>query len=182
MHVSFGSPQHNCMVFRRVASVPLKVPGMCQLVLGWSSWEDGGGQSRANVRVCLWCAFITLMAVSFLSLPLSLSLSPPHAAAGTRWAHSPLRPLSAKAGFLQLRLFVCVFFSFSSLHVSACWFHCQPHTHHPRWRGPSPRPAKGSPGIQQLPADAAGPSLQCSSSRVLDSGPAGAWCVGKWCP
>lgn len=74
MHVSFGSPQHNCMVFRRVASVPLKVPGMCQLVLGWSSWEDGGGQSRANVRVCLWCAFITLMAVSFLSLPLSLSL------------------------------------------------------------------------------------------------------------
>lgn len=76
MHVSFGSPQHSCMVFRHVASVPLKMPGMCQPVLGWSSWEDGGNQSRANVRVCLLCAFITLMAVSFLSLPsLSLFLS-----------------------------------------------------------------------------------------------------------
>jgi len=116
VHVSFGSPQHNCMVFRRVASVPLRMPGMHQPVLGWSSREDGGSQSRANVRVCLLCAFITLMAVSFLSLP-PLSLSPPHAAAGTRWVHSPLRPLSAKAGFLQLRLFVCVFFLFP-LYVS----------------------------------------------------------------
>lgn len=91
------------------------MPGIRQAVLGWSSWEDGGSQNRANVRICLLCAFITLMAVSFLSLP--LSLSPPHAAAGTRWAHSPLRPLSAKAGFLQLRLFVCVFFLFP-LYVS----------------------------------------------------------------
>lgn len=159
MHVSFGSPQHNCMVFRRVASVPLKVPGMCQLVLGWSSWEDGGGQSRANVRVCLWCAFITLMAVSFLSLPLSLSLSPPHAAAGTRWAHSPLRPLSAKAGFLQLRLFVCVFFFFLlftcfSLLVSLS----APHTPS-QMEGPQP---SSSQGLAWYPAAA----RRCSRSQL----------------
>lgn len=64
-----------------------------------------GYQSGANI--CVLCAFITLMAVSFFSF--SLSLSPSYAAAGTRWVRSPLRPLSVKAGFLQLRLLVFVF-------------------------------------------------------------------------
>lgn len=181
MHESFGSSQHNCMVFRRVASVPLKMPGICQLVLGGSSWEDGASQSRANVRVCLLCAFITLMAVSFLSLPLSFSFSSPCC----RW-HT-LGTLTSQASLSQSWIFavasfrLCVF-PFSSLHVSACWFHCQSHIHHLRWRGPSPRPAKGSPGIQQLPADAAGPSLQGSILRAFDTEPVGAWHVGKWCP
>lgn len=181
MHMSFGSPQHNCMVFRRVASVPLKRPGLCQPVLGWSSWEDGGSQRRANVRVCLLCAFITLMAVSFLSLSLFLSFSFPCCRWHTLGALTSQASLSQSWIFAVASFRLCVL-SFSSLHVSACWFHCQSHIHHPRWRGPSPRPAKGSPGIQQLPADAAGPSLQCSILRVFDSEPAGAWRAGKWCP
>lgn len=181
MHESFGSSQHNCMVFRHVASVPLKMPGMCQLVLGWSSWEDRGSQGRADVRVCLLCAFITLMAVSFLSLPLSFSFSSPCCRWHTLGALTSQASLSQSWIFAVASFRLCVF-PFSSLHVSACWSHCQSHTHHPRWRGPSRRPAKGSPGIQQLPADAAGPSLQGSILREFDSEPAGAWHVGKWCP
>lgn len=103
------------MVFRHVASVPLKMPGVCQPVLGWSSWGDGGSQSRASVRVCLLCAFITLMAVSFLSLPLSLSFS----FSSPRCCWHTLGALTSQASLSQSWIFavasfrLCVF-SFSS--------------------------------------------------------------------
>lgn len=83
----------------------------------WGARPGGTGTVRAEPAcVCVSVVCIHNTHGCFFSLPpplsLSLSLSPPHAAAGTRWARSPLRPLSAKAGFLQLRLFVCVFFLF----------------------------------------------------------------------
>lgn len=144
----------------------------------WGARPGGTGTVRAEPAcVCVSVVCIHNTHGCFFSLPpplsLSLSLSPPHAAAGTRWARSPLRPLSAKAGFLQLRLFVCVFFLFFPLlRVPACRFHWQSHMLQPSWRGaPSPRPAKGSPGIQQLPAAAAGPGLQRSIRRAFDTEP-----------
>lgn len=77
----------------------------------------GRGQSEQSQCACMSVVCIHNTHGCFFSLPPPLSLSPPHAAAGTLWAHSPLRPLSAKAGFLQLRLFVCLFFLFP-LYVS----------------------------------------------------------------
>lgn len=112
----------------------------------WGGHPGGTGTVRAEpVCVCVSVVCIHNTHGCFFSLPppLSLSLSPPHAAAGTRWARSPLRPLSAKAGFLQLRLFVCVFFLFPLLRVSACRFHCQSHLHQPSWRGPQPSSSQG---------------------------------------
>lgn len=155
MHMSFDSPQHNCMVFRHVASVPLKMPGMCQPVLGWSSWEDGGSQSRANVCVCLLCAFITLMAVSFLSLPLSLSLLPMLPLAHTGHAH--LSGLSQpKLDFCSCVFsFVCFFFflfTCLSLLVSLS----VPHTPS-QMEGPQP---SSSQGLTWYPAAA----RRCSRS------------------
>lgn len=123
------------------------------------------------------------MAVSFLSLPLSLSL---FLVLTLLLAHAGRTHLS---GLSQPKLdfcscvfsFVCFFFflfTCLSLLVSLS----VPHICHPKWRGLSPHPAKGSPGVQQLPTGAAGPSLQCSILRAFGSGPAGAWSAGKWCP
>lgn len=142
----------------------------------------GGGQSQ--------CACVSVVCIHnthgcFFSLPPSLSLSlfllPTLLLAHAGCAH--LSGLSQpKLDFCSCVFsFVCFFFllfTCLSLLVSLSI----PHIHHTRWRGPSPRPAKGSPGIQQLPTDAAGPSLQCSIIRAFDSRPAGAWRAGKWCP
>lgn len=156
MHMSFGSPQHNCMIFRHVASVPLKGPGLCQPVLGWSSWEDGGSQSRANVRVCLLCAFITLMAVSFLSLSLFLSFSSPRCRWHTLGALTSQASLSQSWIFAVASFRLCVFFFFLFTCLSLLVSLPVPHTPS-QMEGPQP---SSSQGLTWYPAAA----RRCSRS------------------
>lgn len=143
----------------------------------WGARPGGTGTVRAEPAcVCVSVVCIHNTHGCFFSLPPPLSLFlfllPTLLLAHAGRAH--LSGLSQpKLDFCSCVFsFVCFFFFFPLLRVPACRFHWQSHMLQPSWRGaPSPRPAKGSPGIQQLPAAAAGPGLQRSIRRAFDTEP-----------
>lgn len=97
------------------------------------------------VCLCLLCTFITLMAVSFLSLPLSLLPMLPWRTLGALTSQASL----SQSWIFAVASFVCVFFFFLlftclSLSVSLSVTHAPSQI-----EGPQSCLAKGSPGIQQ---------------------------------